>query len=330
MKTKFNPQRGFTLVELLVVIAIIGILIGMLLPAVQAVREAARRTTCLNNLRQLGLAALNHESGLMKLPSAGKGTRVVSNELRGSLYDNNSNQVDPTATGGAQAQSFQTRILPFIEGNNISDLFGDLQTTPYNVGVNIPAASVSVDSFICPSVGGVRGSTENDSDGFGFTDYAPIILVDDIFSFTQQYELGAYNGRSQRRISSVTDGTSNTIGIAETTGRDESYMFAGNTNSQGVTCAPEGVENATNAVWRWADPSNSFIVSDRVNTNRNDPTSWVAINAGPNGETFAFHTGGANANYVDGSTHFISDTVDQFLYANTCGATDGQVNIIPQ
>ena len=199
-----------------------------------------------------------------------------------------------------------------------------------NVGVNIPAASVSVDSFICPSVGGVRGSTENDSDGFGFTDYAPIILVDDIFSFTQQYELGAYNGRSQRRISSVTDGTSNTIGIAETTGRDESYMFAGNTNSQGVTCAPEGVENATNAVWRWADPSNSFIVSDRVNTNRNDPTSWVAINAGPNGETFAFHTGGANANYVDGSTHFISDTVDQFLYANTCGATDGQVNIIPQ
>ena len=72
LTTHTKPQRGFTLVELLVVIAIIGILIGMLLPAVQAVREAARRTQCANNMRQMGLAALNYESAHGRFPSAGQ------------------------------------------------------------------------------------------------------------------------------------------------------------------------------------------------------------------------------------------------------------------
>ena len=131
MKHETRTRRGFTLVELLVVIAIIGILIGMLLPAVQAVREAARRTTCLNNLKQIGLAALNHESGHMKLPSAGKGTSSDMTPQIG-LYDNNSNLV--TGTDSAQAQSMLTRILPFIEGNNVYDLFNNLNNAYFTAG----------------------------------------------------------------------------------------------------------------------------------------------------------------------------------------------------
>ena len=335
MKHETKTRRGFTLVELLVVIAIIGILIGMLLPAVQAVREAARRTTCLNNLKQIGLAAMNHESGHMKLPSAGKGTTTGATPMV-ALYDNNSNLV--TGSDVAQAQSMLTRTLPFIEGNNVFDLFGDLNAAYTAAGGNAAASSVSIDSFICPSVGGARGSTENDSNGFGFTDYAPVILVDTTLTTltggSQNFQIGVFNGRTGRRIGSVTDGTSNTIGVAETTGRDQSYSIPGATNSQGNTCLAEGVTagggTSGASMWRWADPENAYIASDTVNTLRSMPTAWSGVNAGPNGETFSFHTGGANAAYVDGSTHFISASVSPVLYGNTCSCAGGEVNVIPQ
>ncbi len=104
-----SQKTGFTLVELLVVIAIIGILIGMLLPAVQQVREAARRTQCLNNMRQLGLGSLNFESSNMEFPSAGLGSYAFFR-------------------GGRERTSFSEenygaffQILPFIEQNNLSN-----------------------------------------------------------------------------------------------------------------------------------------------------------------------------------------------------------------
>ena len=94
------PKRGFTLVELLVVIAIIGILIGMLLPAVQQVREAARRTQCANNIRQISLAALNFESANTRFPSG---------------WQSNDNTIE-----GGPGWAWSTELLPFLEQQNLS------------------------------------------------------------------------------------------------------------------------------------------------------------------------------------------------------------------
>ena len=102
MKHQSN-KNGFTLVELLVVIAIIGILIGMLLPAVQSVREAARRTTCLNNMRQIGLAAINFSTAKMRFPNNGGNSSAVFND-------------DITIT---EAASWTVQILPYMEQENL-------------------------------------------------------------------------------------------------------------------------------------------------------------------------------------------------------------------
>src|SRR3989304_6136809 len=111
--TIHHPKFGFTLVELLVVIAIIGILIALLLPAVQAAREAARRLQCSNNLKQVGLALLNYESSNRVFPFGGLGTQ-----------------------GGGFGHSWWVRILPFIEQNAVYEKFDQKSVDTGWLGAN--------------------------------------------------------------------------------------------------------------------------------------------------------------------------------------------------
>ncbi len=131
-----NVNKGFTLVELLVVIAIIGILIGMLLPAVQQVREAARRSQCMNNLRQCSLAALNFESANGHLPTAGgaTGSEWGGEELTRPMF-------------GFENASWMYQILPFLEAGNLHGLRSQLVGSWNQVYDN------SVPFYSCPSRG---------------------------------------------------------------------------------------------------------------------------------------------------------------------------------
>jgi len=138
-RIRFYDQRfgrsGFTLVELLVVIAIIGILVGMLLPAVQSVRAAARRSACQNNLRQIGIALLNYESAHQKFPPGRTWT----------VTEEGDSDSDPDRIG----YSWFAQILPQLEANNLFDQIDFTQ--PPNAPDNHAAIGNTIPIAFCPS-----------------------------------------------------------------------------------------------------------------------------------------------------------------------------------
>lgn len=156
-----SNRRGFTLVELLVVIAIIGILIGMLLPAVQQVREAARRTECLNNMRQIALASLNFESAHMSLPTAGLTPDSFATDENGDQW--NGNQRSPFSRENC---SWAFQILPFIEANNVQKIRQETNIW------NLRAFGETIAFYSCPSRGPRFNVRESDLEQWTVTDYA--------------------------------------------------------------------------------------------------------------------------------------------------------------
>ena len=126
-------KRGFTLIELLVVIAIIAILIALLLPAVQQAREAARRTQCKNNLKQLGLAVHNYHDVFLKFPPGYSQVRL------------------PTSTGAFQGHSVFYSLLPYIEQANLFATFD--HNVPLNNRATAPGvlSGTIINAFLCPS-----------------------------------------------------------------------------------------------------------------------------------------------------------------------------------
>lgn len=192
-------RNGFTLVELLVVIAIIGILIGMLLPAVQSVREAARRTSCLNNVRQLVLSALNYESAHMHLPSAYR------------LDDG------ATATGNG-SWSVHAKLLPYCEQANAFRMVDfDLPwSDPVNVASEVPTTRIPMYQCASEVNDTVRLDTSTGAPkvypqnyGFNFGSW----LVYDPASGRKGDGLFYVNG--EVGFGGVTDGSSNTLCVAE-------------------------------------------------------------------------------------------------------------------
>lgn len=330
-------SRGFTLIELLVVIAIIAVLIALLLPAVQQAREAARRTQCKNNMKQLGLAVFNYESTYSRFPAAGKGINFSTINLQ------------------AFPVSLFTAVLPYTDQGPLYNQFNFAYH--YSNAVNATAAKTKIPAFLCPS----NAITTADSMGYGQVDYMPVAFVD-IDPVTgvrngQNGTAGGANGTTLgatkdsafglygNTVSSVIDGTSNTISIVEQAGRPSNLVgkynpatYIGGAPGWDTTQMPGGTHTAPN---RWADSDSGAGVSGQANsivggvkpifngnkTPINGPADcpWTANNCGPNNEPFSLHVGGVHALLADGSVRFISENIETHTARRLFGANDGEV-----
>jgi prepilin-type N-terminal cleavage/methylation domain-containing protein/prepilin-type processing-associated H-X9-DG protein len=331
-------RRAFTLIELLVVIAIIGVLIALLLPAVQAAREAARRAQCTNNLKQIGLALHNYESANGCFPPSCKSLNTFVSP--------------PVITFNDTGYSVQTRILPYIEGGVLYNAINFYVEYNDASGCNWTGTAAVVNTFLCPSTtrtsNGGRDSAPADPNGsafekmiglgYGYTDYSPVIYTDinvingilatggtastPIVPYRNFLlaTLGTFKS-PYTRLSEITDGTSNTVAFFECAGRDErfvsQYLEGMYPILRGFGAA--GYPSARHRFWRWADPGNAFGVSGQPN-NKGIPTNEGSVwpttavtagnQAGQNDEPYSFHRGGVNAMFGDGSVRFLKDTVN--------------------
>ena len=289
-----RSAAGFTLIELLVVIAIIAVLIGLLLPAVQKVREAAARTQCANNLKQLGLAVHNYNSSQNCFPPARQDV---------ALY--------PGSPENPPRLSWVPYLMPYIEQENLQKVYRmdrDWQdktndgVAPYT-GAAAGPNQVAIKLLICPSAPSGRVASNNRA----ITDYAPTFQVFRPNPFYNAFALPPADGKGigilgynvQRQVSDVNDGMSNTILLAEDAGRNEWWIMG-----QHVGTAPPNKGNL-NETGAWANPASWITIYgfNTANVNGGGPLmpGPCAVNCTNADEIYAFHPGVANVVMGDGS-----------------------------
>jgi prepilin-type N-terminal cleavage/methylation domain-containing protein/prepilin-type processing-associated H-X9-DG protein len=299
-----NRHRAFTLIELLVVIAIIAVLIALLLPAVQSAREAARRTQCVNNLKQMGLALHNYHDSMSVFPPG---------YIAAGPYIDGETDVSP-------GWSWASMILPQLDQ---SPLYSSINFwLPVAAPANTTATQTSLSVFICPS-DQIPGRTFAVTDGFGNTvaTVAPTSYADSTGSDAADVATGLNNDGlgnglfyrdSGTQIGAVIDGTSNTVMLLERAWGNAEGTWTGAILGGYILRGPFNPCPSAFSLATYLAPCLVQAHCHMINTN-SDSDSGLD-------DPSSFHPGGANILFSDGSVHFLrSITNDLGTYPN--GAT---------
>jgi prepilin-type N-terminal cleavage/methylation domain-containing protein len=279
---------AFTLIELLVVIAIIAILIGLLVPAVQKVREAAARTQCSNNLKQIGLALHAYHDVYKGFPPGRQATPTI--------------------------HSWQALILPYIEQGNVYRMINfakNWDAAPNDSAKQIAGVPNQFQPavYLCPSAPDGRLA----SNFRGVTDYSAASELHRPNPFyvgtyragippSDPTWIGVLGNNVRRRVTDIRDGSSNTLMVAECGGRNQHWQMGALQGTLGTTGA-------------WANPGNVLTISGFNSATRTSPGP-IAVNGANNNNVYSFHVNTAAGLFGDGSVRFLtSSTSIDTLYS---------------
>ena len=335
-----SPHAGFTLIELLVVIAIIGVLVSLLLPAVQQAREAARRTTCRNNLKQIGLALHNYEGTHRTLPPG-----YVSYGEYSSITSLSASDFDPVTWDAAPGWAWGALLLPYLDQGPLADRLDDRLSAWHPNHAALVTTKLAV--FLCPSVtGGEDAFSLVDQSGAPLTKNGRQIQLARshyVASHGQEECWGDCSGpsggfggnvsrladgpfyrNSRTRFRDVVDGLSTTVLAGEHTSKlsDKTWVGAvpGAFVHPKIQSPENGAESAATLAIVHSGPAQGEV--DLLGNPIIHPPNFPTIHVG---QMQSEHVGGAHVLLGDGAVRFVSENIDRPTFAALTSMAEGEV-----